>query len=304
MSRYPDEQPGVKSSPAPAVDVVITPHAKDLGGFSVRRALPAIERRSVGPFVFLDEMGPAEFAMGRGIDVRPHPHIGLATVTYLYEGRIIHRDSLGTVQAITPGDVNLMTAGRGIVHSERSDPEDRMTTRTMHGLQLWVALPHGHEEAAPSFIHYEASALPTTEIGAARIRVIAGAAFGLASPVETLSALFFADIALPAGRSLALDVDYAERAVYVVAGEMTIEGAAFRAGVMAVLHAGSAVVVTANADSKLAFLGGEPLDGPRHLWWNFVASSKDRIERAKVDWVRDRFGAPVPGETEFIPLPE
>jgi redox-sensitive bicupin YhaK (pirin superfamily) len=224
-------------------------------------------------------------------------------VTYLFEGRIIHRDSLGSVQPIAPGDVNWMTAGRGIVHSERSDDADRQRARTMHGLQLWVALPRDHEETAPSFAHHDAAALPVAELGGAKIRVIAGAAFGLRSPVDTLSALFFADVTLPAGRSLMLDPDYDERAVYIVEGEIAIGGAAFPAGRLVAFHPGSRAVITATAESRLAFLGGAPLDGPRHLWWNFVSSSKDRIEQAKADWARDRFGIAVPGDDEFIPLP-
>jgi redox-sensitive bicupin YhaK (pirin superfamily) len=304
MSRYPDNQPVTQETVAPVVDAVIVPRPRDLGGFSVRRVLPATLRRNIGGFVFLDHMGPAEFAPGHGIDVRPHPHIGLATVTYLFEGRIIHRDSLGSVQAIVPGDVNWMTAGRGIVHSERSEDSDRLKTRTMHGLQLWVALPLSHEETAPSFAHHDAADLPMAEMGGARIRVIVGTAFGLTSPVETLSALFFADATLPAGASLELDAGYAERAAYIVDGEITVDGAVFEAGRLTAFHPGSPVVVTAVTDSRLAFLGGEPLDAPRHLWWNFVSSSKDRIERAKAEWARDRFGVEVPGETEFIPLPE
>ena len=304
MSRYLDNQPVTQEIVAPVVDAVIVPRPRDLGGFSVRRVLPATLRRNIGGFVFLDHMGPAEFAPGHGIDVRPHPHIGLSTVTYLFEGRIIHRDSLGSVQAIVPGDVNWMTAGRGIVHSERSEGSDRLKTRTMHGLQLWVALPLSHEETAPSFAHHDAADLPMAEIGGARIRVIAGTAFGLTSPVEALSALFFADATLPAGASLELDAGYAERAAYIVEGEIAVDGAVFEAGRLTAFHTGSRIVVTGNADSRLAFLGGAPLDAPRHLWWNFVSSSKDRIELAKAEWARDRFGVEVPGETEFIPLPE
>jgi redox-sensitive bicupin YhaK (pirin superfamily) len=303
MSRYPDNRPDTKGSELPVVDAVIVPRAKDLGGFSVRRALPAAERRSIGAFVFLDHLGPAAFPAGSGIDVRPHPHIGLATVTYLFEGRIIHRDSLGSVQAIVPGDVNWMTAGRGIVHSERSDDSDRLRARTMHGLQLWVALPRDYEEMAPGFAHYEAAALPVAEFGGATIRVIAGAAFGLRSPVNALSELFFADVTLPAGRPLVLDADYDERAVYIVEGEIAIRNTVFPAGRLVAFHPGSRAVITAATESRLAFLGGAPLDGPRHLWWNFVSSSKDRIEQAKADWARDRFGLSVPGDDEFIPLP-
>jgi redox-sensitive bicupin YhaK (pirin superfamily) len=304
MSRYPDEQPETHSSDVPVVDTVIVPRPKDLGGFSVRRVLPAAERRNIGSFVFLDHMGPADFPAGHGIDVRPHPHIGLATVTYLFQGRIMHRDSLGSVQPIVPGDVNWMTAGRGIVHSERSDAADRLAPQRLQGLQLWVALPLDQEDAEPGFAHHDAAALPSRTIGGAQIRVIAGTAFGLTSPVETLSPLFFADVTLPAGETLELDADYAERAVYVTEGEVTVSGDTFAAGRMMVFHPGSPAAVTAVADARLAFLGGAPLDAPRHLWWNFVASDRARIDAAKAAWASNRFGLSIAGDEEFIPLPD
>ncbi len=304
MSRYPDEQPETHGTLAPAVDAVVVPRAKDLGGFTVRRVLPALERRAVGAFVFLDHMGPTEFPAGAGIDVRPHPHIGLATVTYLFTGRIIHRDSLGSVQPIVAGDVNWMTAGRGIVHSERSDMADRARPQRLHGLQLWVALPQSHEETEATFAHHEAASLPLLDRPGLQVRVVAGSAFGLSSPVQTLSPLFFADVTLAAGETLTLDAPYAERAAYIVEGGISIEGVSFAAGRLTDFRPGAGVTVTAEADTRLAFLGGEPLDAPRHLWWNFVSSSKDRIERAKAEWKNDRFGVQIPGETEFIPLPE
>ena len=304
MSVLPCEQPETQHTRGSAVDAIVVPRAKDLGGFTVRRVLPAAERRNVGSFVFLDHMGPTEFRAGAGIDVRPHPHIGLATVTYLFDGRIIHRDSLGSVQPIVAGDVNWMTAGRGIVHSERSDMADRAKPQPLHGLQFWVALPRIHEETEPAFAHHDAAVLPAIERTGATIRVIAGSAFGVTSPVATLSELFFADIDLKAGHSLALEAQYAERAAYIVQGAITIDGTSFADGRMTAFRPDAPVTVTAEADTRLGFFGGAPLDAPRHLWWNFVSSSSDRLARAKAEWKRDRFGVQVPGETEFIPLPE
>ena len=281
----------------------ILPRARDLGGFEVRRVLPAAARRMVGPFVFFDQFGPVEFAPGRGIDVRPHPHIGLATVTYLFEGGIVHRDSLGSVQPIAPGDVNWMTAGSGIVHSERSDAEARKRPQRLEGIQIWVALPQRHEETAPAFAHYPAATLPLIEGEGKSLRVVAGALFGQRSPVATLSDLFYAAATLTPGAALLLDAEHEERAAYLLDGMVEIDGHAFAPGRLLVFARGRPLTIRATAEARLLLLGGEPLDGPRRLWWNFVASRQDRIDQAKEDWKQGRF-APVPGETEFIPLPE
>ncbi len=290
-----------------ALEIAIVPRTHDLGDhFEVRRALPAVGRRMVGPFVFLDQMGPAVFAAGRGLDVRPHPHIGLATVTYLLDGEILHRDSLGTVQAIRPGDVNWMTAGRGIVHSERTAPERRREGSALAGLQCWVALPRAHEETDPAFVHLEAARLPQQSADGVSARVIAGEFFGLRSPLATLSPLFYVDVGLAMGARLAMPPDYPEQAIYIVAGRLDLGAdGVFDAGQLLVLKPGAGVIL-AGADAagtRLMLLGGEPMDGPRRLVWNFVSSSTERIEQAKEDWRAGRFPA-VPGETEFIPLPE
>jgi redox-sensitive bicupin YhaK (pirin superfamily) len=300
----------VNDQPAPAalIQHEILPRTRDLGdGFAVRRVLPVAERRMVGPFVFFDQFGPVELPAGRGLDVRPHPHIGLATVTYLFEGGIVHRDSLGVVQPIAPGDVNWMTAGRGIVHSERTDAESRKRSQRLQGIQIWVALPQRHEETEPAFTHYPAAALPLLEGEGKSVRVVAGALFGQRSPVQTLSALFYAAATLTPGAVLPLDTEHEERAVYLLDGTVEIEGRAFAPGRLLVFTPGRALTLRAPIGAKTAarllLLGGEPLDGPRHIWWNFVSSRLERIEQAKADWKQGRF-APVPGETEFIPLPE
>jgi redox-sensitive bicupin YhaK (pirin superfamily) len=287
------------------VDAIIEPHERDLGGgFIVRRALPSAARRAVGPFVFLDQMGPTVFPAGGGLDVRPHPHIGLATVTYLFDGEILHRDSLGTVQPIRPGAVNWMTAGSGIAHSERTPPELRGASGSrLFGVQTWVALPLAHEETAPAFAHHPAAALPLIEDGGARIRLVVGTLFGARAPVAVFSEMFYADVALGAAARLDLAAEYPERAVYVAEGSIEIGGETVAAGRLALLRPGETVRLVAVVPSRLLLLGGEPLDGPRHLWWNFVSSSRERIETAKADWRAGRF-APVPGETEMIPLPE
>jgi redox-sensitive bicupin YhaK (pirin superfamily) len=282
------------------LDAVIVPRVRDIGdGFMVRRALPAMERRSVGPFVFFDQMGPVALEPGKGLDVRPHPHIGLATVTYLFEGEILHRDSLGTVQAIRPGDVNWMTAGRGIVHSERTPQELRAAGPRAYGIQLWVGLPRAHEEDEPSFKHTGASQLPMADVG---LRIILGEWRGARSPVETLSATFYADAQLPPGEMLTLDFPYAERAAYVAEGTIECDGRAFDAGHLLVFGNGGDAI-SARGKARVLLLGGEPLDGPRFLWWNFVASRKDRLAHAAQDWRERRFAA-IPGETEFVPLPD
>jgi redox-sensitive bicupin YhaK (pirin superfamily) len=305
MSFFPgqDPTPGDRLS-CDALERVIVPRTTDLGDFEVRRALPSAQRRMVGPFVFLDEMGPAEFRAGSGLDVRPHPHIGLATVTYLFDGEITHRDSLGTFAAIRPGEVNWMTAGRGIVHSERTAPERRAGGDTLHGLQCWVALPADREEIEPSFFHRDAAELPLVSDRGFSARVIAGAAFGARSPVVTASDTIFADVRMDADVTIPLDPDYEERAIYIVDGEIEIRGDRFTAPKLLVFRPGDRITVRAVTASHIAILGGAALEGPRHIWWNFVSSRKDRIEQAKADWKAARF-AIVPGdEVEFIPLPD
>jgi len=286
------------------LDAVIVPRTRDLGdGFMVRRALPATERKSVGPFVFFDQMGPVALAPGKGLDVRPHPHIGLATVTYLFEGEILHRDSLGSVQPIRPGDVNWMTAGRGIVHSERTPNELRPAGSRVSGIQLWVGLPSGDEEMAPDFAHVPGARLPVMQEDRMRLRVILGDWEGERSPVDTRSPMFYADAQLDAGSRLTVPADYAERAAYVVEGAIEHDGKAFSAGQLLVFRALADADVTARAHARVLFLGGEPLDGPRFLWWNFVSSNKKRLAQAAEDWRESRFAA-IPGEREFIPLPD
>jgi redox-sensitive bicupin YhaK (pirin superfamily) len=304
MSTLPDYEPVCEGHGGP-VDLTIEPRTRDLGGFSVRRVLPSASRRMVGPFIFFDEMGPAVLAPGQGLDVRPHPHIGLATITYLFEGELMHRDSLGFVQPIRPGAVNLMTAGRGIVHSERSG-DDRAVEAPLHGLQLWIALPEASEEIEPGFVHYPAGGLPELELGGTRIRLVMGEAFGHASPVRSYSPLVYLEARLPAGASFTLPTEQPERGVYVVSGSVDVTGDPreehHAAGVMLIARPGADVELTAREASRVVVIGGEPV-GPRHIWWNFVSSSKSRIEQAKDDWRAMRFGT-VPGDDEFIPLPE
>jgi redox-sensitive bicupin YhaK (pirin superfamily) len=286
---------------APAA--VIVPKTRDLGeGFEVRRVLPAIEKRAVGPFVFFDQMGPTRLAPGKGLDVRPHPHIGLATITYLFEGEILHRDSLGTVQAIRPGEVNWMTAGRGIVHSERSPPELRPAGPRLFGIQAWIGLPQAHEEAEPAFVHHAAADLPMIEARGARVRLIAGTLSGRSSPVAVFSPMVYADAALEPGAAFDFPAEHEDRAVYIATGAIEIAGTRRESGRMVVLAPGETVTLSAPVDARVLLLGGAPLDGHRHLWWNFVSSRKERIEQAKAEWHQGRF-PPVPGETEFIPLP-
>lgn len=283
--------------------VLIEPRVRDLGGFSVRRLLPAPLHRMVGPFIFFDHMGPAEFAPGGGIDVRPHPHINLATVTYLFEGEIFHRDSLGSAQAIRPGAINWMTAGRGIVHSERTPPQVRASGHRLHGLQIWVALPRASEEALPSFHHHAAEALPVVSEEGVRVRVLLGSAFGVTSPVPTASPLCYADLELAAGAVLPLPQRIGERAIYLVDGEVALHGARLTAGRMVLLAVNDRELVAETA-ARLVLIGGEPLDGPRFIDWNFVSSSRERIEEARRAWRERRFPL-VPGdEQEFIPLPD
>jgi redox-sensitive bicupin YhaK (pirin superfamily) len=282
---------------------LIEPHDRDLGSFTVRRLLPSAQRQAVGPFIFFDELAPSTFPPGQGMDVRPHPHIGLATVTYLFAGEIYHRDSLGYVQPIHPGDVNWMTAGKGIVHSERTGDEARASGITMHGIQSWVALPQAYEEVEPSFHHHPASTLPILEKPGIKLRVIAGSAYGLASPVRTYSPLFYVAVEMSAGSELALPEEYSERAVYVVKGQVTFNSEVLAPSKLAIWLGTDPVMIQAQSDALVMLLGGEPLDGQRYLWWNFVSSSESRIEQAKQTWLADQFPK-VPGETEFIPLPQ
>ena len=269
----------------------------------MRRLLPHARHRSLGPFVFFDHIGPAVLEGQQPVAVRPHPHIGLATVTYLWEGAMMHRDSLGSVQEIAPGDVNWMTAGSGIVHSERTPERLAGVAHPFHGLQTWVALPLEHEEAGPAFAHHPRSSLPVLTQPGVSITVVAGDAFGLQSPVRVLSQTLYASIELDAGTSLVIPAEHAERGLYPVSGELQLDGSPLPLNALAVLDAGSEPTLRAVTPGRLMLLGGEPLDGPRFIWWNFVSSRRDRIEQAKADWAQGRFGA-VPGETEFIPLPE
>ncbi|MFA5950958.1 MAG: pirin family protein [Hyphomicrobium sp.] len=298
----PDPKPGDSAS-CDAVEQIIIPRARDLGGFEVRRALPAASRQMVGPFIFFDQMGPAEFLIGSGIDVRPHPHIGLATVTYLFDGEVMHRDSLGTELAIKPGELNLMTAGRGIVHSERTGPDQRRAGARLFGIQAWAALPKSHEESAPAFSHHAASELPRVAGEGKTIRVVMGSLYGARSPAAFPHDCFYAEAVLAPGAVLPLDPDYDERAIFIVAGEIDIQGQVFGAGRLLVFRPGDRISILALSMCRLIMLGGEPMDGPRHIWWNFVSSSKDRIEAAKADWKARKF-APVPSDAdEFIELP-
>jgi hypothetical protein len=284
------------------IDMRIVPRARDLGGFEVRRVLPATQRQMIGPFIFWDQMGLARFAPGTGVDVRPHPHIGLATVTYLFGGEILHRDSLGTVISIRPGEMNLMTAGQGIVHSERTPPGPRAAGHELYGIQAWVALPRAHEDAPAVFEHFGADALPVMEGEGAALRLIVGEMAGRVSPVKLPMETIYAEATLAAQGRLVFDARYAERAIYVCDGEIEIAGERLDAPQLLVLHAGQATTIKALTAARIMLLGGEPADGPRHIWWNFVASSSDRIEQAKSDWQQGRFGT-VPGDQEFIPLP-
>ena len=288
-----------------AIAEVIVPRVRDLGGFEVRRALPASGRQMVGPFIFFDQMGPAEFLLGNGIDVRPHPHIGLATVTYLFEGEIMHRDSLANAQPIRAGELNLMSAGRGIVHSERtSDGERAKASAGLFGIQAWAALPKSHEEGAPAFVHHGREALPRIAGEGKRVSVVLGSLYGETSPADFPHPSFYAEAVLAPGATLPLDDDYDERAIFIVSGQIDIAGDTFGPGRLLVFKPGDRISVLALSNTRLMLLGGEPMDGPRHIWWNFVSSSKDRIRAAKEDWKQKRF-ALVPGdEKEFIPLPE
>ena len=300
----PANAPECLDDASPAVELVIDARPRDLGGFEVRRLLPSAERRRVGPFLFFDHMGPAHLPTGAGFDVRPHPHISLATVTYLFAGEIDHRDSLGSVQTIRPGDVNWMVAGRGIVHSERSSPASRREGVRIHGIQSWVALPLEHEETEPRFEHHPAGTIPVVRRDGAVLDVIAGTAFGATSPVGVLSPTLYVHGRLEAGARLPLDAAHEERAVYVVEGAIHCDGRTFAPGTLLVLREGAPVTLEADEPARVMLVGGARLAGERHLYWNFVASSPGRIERAKDDWKNGRFPT-IPGDyREYISLPE
>jgi redox-sensitive bicupin YhaK (pirin superfamily) len=304
MSWTPSEDPILGDTQScDALELIIVPRVRDLGSFEVRRALPHGKRQMVGPFIFFDQMGPVQFLAGQGMDVRPHPHIGLATVTYLFDGSVMHRDSEGNELEIVPGEMNLMTAGRGIAHSERTPQGVRQSGGGMYGIQSWIALPEAHEEIDPSFQHFEAAALPVIEDGGLRARVIAGSAFGRRSPVGMLSDWLYAEVLLEAGSLAPLDPDHEERAIYVVEGEVEIAGDRFEGPRLLIFRPGDRITVRALRRSRLMFLGGAAMEGPRYIWWNFVSSRRERIEEAKEDWKTGRFKS-VPGESEFIPLPE
>ncbi|MFY0309566.1 pirin family protein [Leisingera sp. D0M16] len=292
-----------------SIETVIIPRARDIGGFEVRRALPAPRRQMVGPFIFFDQAGPAEFLTGQGIDVRPHPHIGLGTVTYLYEGEFEHRDSLGTHQMIYPGEVNWMVAGEGVTHSERTSAATRQGASSLFGIQTWIALPDSHEDVPAAFEHHGKEALPLLEGEGKAVRLILGTAWGEKAPATLYSETFYADVVLQAGSKLPLPSDHEDRGIYVTQGSVEIAGETFEAGRMMVFRPGDEITVTAGpAGARLMALGGETLNGPRYIWWNFVASSRDRIEAAKAswaagDWQHGRFQLPPGDDQEFIPLP-
>lgn len=284
------------------IELLIEPAEKDLGEFTVRRALPDKRRQRVGPFIFFDHMGPAEFPPGTGVNVRSHPHIGLATITFLFEGEILHRDSLGYVQAIRPGEINWMTAGKGIVHSEKVSPELLASGQKLHGLQTWVALPIEHEETEPRFEHYPADGIPVMEQEGAKITVVIGTAYGETSPVQATSGTLYVEIKLEPGARINLP-EAEEVGVYVVSGNIELDGQAVSGGVLAVLKNGASASVSASGGAHLMICGGDTLEGERIVWWNFVSSSRERLEQAKRDWKQGKFDD-VPGEPDFIPLPE
>lgn len=303
LPHIPDPMPG-DAAAADAIELVIVPRARDLGGFEVKRALPSAKRQMVGPFIFFDIFGPMLLRAGQGQDVRPHPHIGLSTVTWLFDGQMFHRDSLGSEQLITPGALNWMTAGKGIVHSERTPAPERARDRQVFGIQSWVALPTALEDTAPAFEHVKPEDLPLLSDRGITARIVAGSLYGATSPVKTHSDLFYADVLLEPGSALPLPVEHEERGAYVAEGEVEVAGQSFAAGQLLVFRQGDAITLRARVKSRVMLLGGEPMEGPRYIWWNFVSSSLDRIEAAKNDWKHARFDI-VPGdEKEFIPLPE
>lgn len=303
FSPSPDPILGERNS-CDAIDLVIVPRAVDLGEMTVRRALPTIKRQMVGPFIFFDQMGPAEFLTNQGIDVRPHPHINLATLTYLLQGEIVHRDSLGTDMSIRPGEVNLMSAGKGIVHSERTSTFHKQQGQTLFGLQTWMALPTCFEEDDPAFNHLGATQLPQLDAEGIRTRLVAGNAFGLTSSLPTASPTLYADVSLTKHAQLPLDKQYPERALYVLSGAVSVDGNSFDASQLVILRRGCDIIVKAESDARFIVFGGEPMEGPRYIWWNFVSSRLERIEAAKQEWAAGKFDT-VPGdEEEFIPLPK
>ncbi|RVD56374.1 pirin family protein [Mesorhizobium sp. M2D.F.Ca.ET.185.01.1.1] len=305
MSFFPgnDPEPG-DAFACDQIELMVVPNAKDIGGFEVRRALPTAKRRLVGPFIFFDRMGPAILRAGHALDVRPHPHIGLSTVTYLFDGKIRHRDSLGTEMVIAPGDVNLMTAGRGIVHSERTPEELRGAPMSVSGLQTWLALPDGKEEIAPVFANTSVASLPEIDAEGVSGRVVIGAFSGLRSPVATASDTLYADLRLAAGAAVKIPADAEERAIYTLEGDVSIAGDVFPAERLLVFKPGEEIVVSSERGAHFMLFGGASLGSQRYIWWNFVSSSKERIEQAKQEWKTGRFDI-VPGdEEEFIPLPE
>jgi redox-sensitive bicupin YhaK (pirin superfamily) len=302
LPNVPDPLPGDIAA-ADAIETVIIPRARDLGDFEVRRALPSAEKQMIGPFIFFDQFGPTLLQAGKGMDVRPHPHIGLSTVSWLFDGVIQHKDSLGFDQPIRPGELNWMTAGKGIVHSERSPVTERISPSQLYGIQSWVALPKQHEETLPGFEHVADTDLPVLEDGKRKVRVIAGSMFGTKSPVKTHSDLFYADVTLLAGGRIPLPTEHIERGIYIADGSVEVAGDVFEAGRLLVFHHKDPIVISSERGARFMMLGGEPMDGPRYIWWNFVSSSKERIDAAKDDWARARFQI-VPGdENEFIPLP-
>jgi redox-sensitive bicupin YhaK (pirin superfamily) len=288
---------------ADLVEQVIVPTAHDLGGFTVGRVLPSAGRQMVGPFIFMDTVGPGEMLVTEKFDVRPHPHIGLATVTYIHHGAVVHRDSIGSLQEIRPGDVNWMTAGRGIAHSERVRPEDVGQVSPVGGFQTWVALPRAHEEAVPTFFHHPRDTLPEIGGDGASVRLIVGSLYGERSPVATFGEMVYADVRLDAGARLPVDAGHEERAAYLIEGMVEIAGDRFEPGRLLVFRPGDALAIGAVTPARLMLLGGDSMDGPRHIWWNFVSSSKERIEAAKNDWKQGRFDKVFGDEEAFIPLP-
>ncbi|NMN59670.1 hypothetical protein FHT36_003583 [Xanthobacter sp. SG618] len=303
FSPSPDPVPGDAASCA-AVETVIVPRAHDIGGMEVARVLPSVQGQMIGPFIFFDRMGPVRFTAAQAQDVRPHPHIGLATVTYLFEGSMIHRDSLGSERVIEPGAVNLMTAGRGIVHSERHDAAVKARGGPLFGIQSWIALPKALEETNPDFLHADSEALPVVADGGVRARVILGSAFGATSPVALASPATYVEIQLAAGAHVPVDPTHEDRALFTLEGEVEVDGTAFPPGQMLVIRRGVATSVRARTPARLMLVGGEPLEGPRYIWWNFVSSSLDRLEAAKAAWREGRFDLIPMDHNEFIPAPE
>ncbi|MFN3828301.1 MAG: pirin family protein [Micavibrio sp.] len=286
------------------ISLTIPAREADIGGMRVRRLLPYAKRRMIGPFIFLDHMGPAQYESGEGLDVRPHPHIGLSTLTYLFSGTITHRDSLGSHQDITPGAVNWMTAGQGISHSERTGPAERTHHHNIHGLQSWIALPREYEEQIPSFSHHEASLLPSATLNNVRLKVIAGAAYDMKAPVPVFGPLFYVEVFMPAGTRLPVTDDYPERGAYIISGDVAINDWAVEAGTLPVFLPDGQLTIEARTDSHLVLLGGDALPEQRFIWWNFVSTSKDRIEQAKEDWRQGRFGTIPDDMNDALPLPE